>query len=146
MPKYEAHGVIKHLFDPQTFASGFTKREFVIETENGKYPQLIKFEAIKDKVEQLSQLRVGDAVNVSFDIRGSEYKERFYVQLNAWKIEADGDYQPPRDRTPQDGYRQGSQAHHQQQKQNGYQPQDNSANDMDGDEIPFRKLTNITHY
>lgn len=84
---YELTGTVKHIFDTQTFSSGFTKREFVVETEDDKYPQQIKFETVRDKTALLDQLAVGDQVTVSFDIRGNEYKERFYVNLNAWKIQ-----------------------------------------------------------
>ncbi|MBB5351996.1 hypothetical protein HNR46_002237 [Haloferula luteola] len=84
---YELTGTLKKLFDTQTFASGFTKREFVVEVPDGNYPQMIKFESVKDKIAQLDSLSIGDEVKVQFDIRGNEYKERFYVNLNAWRIE-----------------------------------------------------------
>ncbi|HEY1123587.1 MAG TPA: DUF3127 domain-containing protein [Haloferula sp.] len=88
---FELEGTLKHVYDVQTFASGFSKREFVVEVPDGKYPQMIKFECVKDKTSMLDGMRVGDAVKVAFDIRGSEYKERFYVNLNAWKLsKADG--------------------------------------------------------
>jgi single-strand DNA-binding protein len=90
MPKYELTGAVRLLHDPQTFASGFTKREFVVET-GGKYPQLIKLECVKDRVADLDKISPGDVVNVSFDIRGSEYKDRHYVNLVAWKVEATGE-------------------------------------------------------
>jgi single-strand DNA-binding protein len=83
---FELEGTLKQLFDTQTFASGFAKREFVVEVPDGKYPQMLKFECVKDKIAMLDGVRVGDPVKVAFDIRGSEYKERFYVNLNAWKI------------------------------------------------------------
>jgi len=83
---FELEGTLKHVYDVQTFASGFSKREFVVEVPDGKYPQMIKFECVKDKTSMLDSVRVGDAVKVAFDIRGSEYKERFYVNLNAWKL------------------------------------------------------------
>ncbi|MCW1885791.1 DUF3127 domain-containing protein [Luteolibacter flavescens] len=83
---FELEGTLKHLFDTQTFASGFAKREFVVEVPDGKYPQMLKFECVKDKISMLDGVSVGDAVKVAFDIRGSEYKERFYVNLNAWKL------------------------------------------------------------
>jgi hypothetical protein len=35
-------------------------------------------------------MQVDDPVKVTFDIRGNEYKERFYVNLNAWKLEGLG--------------------------------------------------------
>jgi len=37
---YEMSGRIKAVFEVMTFASGFTKREFVLTTENN-YPQVI---------------------------------------------------------------------------------------------------------
>lgn len=83
---FELEGTLKQLFDTQTFASGFAKREFVVEVPDGKYPQMLKFECVKDKIAMLDGVRIGDQVKVAFDIRGSEYKERFYVNLNAWKI------------------------------------------------------------
>ena len=83
---FELEGTLKQLFETQTFASGFAKREFVVEVPDGKYPQMLKFECVKDKIAMLEGVKIGDPVKVAFDIRGSEYKERFYVNLNAWKI------------------------------------------------------------
>ncbi len=87
---FELNGTLKVLEDLQTFASGFTKREFVIEVPDGKYPQMVKFETVRDKIEQLDSLNIGDELKVTFDIRGNEYKGRYYVNLNAWKIESSG--------------------------------------------------------
>ncbi len=84
---FELTGTLKVLEDLQTFASGFTKREFVIEIPDGKYPQMVKFEVVRDKISQLDQVSIGDEIKVTFDIRGNEYKGRYYVNLNAWKIE-----------------------------------------------------------
>ena len=88
---FELTGTLKHLMDLQTFPSGFTKREFVIEVQDGKYPQMIKFECVKDKTAILDGLSIGDNITVTFDIRGNECKELFYVNLVAWKLsKADG--------------------------------------------------------
>lgn len=87
---FELTGTLKVLEDLQTFASGFTKREFVIEIPEGKYPQMVKFEVVRDKISQLDQVSIGDELKVTFDIRGNEYKGRYYVNLNAWKIEGGG--------------------------------------------------------
>jgi single-strand DNA-binding protein len=100
---FELEGTLKQLFDTQTFASGFAKREFVVEVPDGKYPQMLKFECVKDKIAMLDGVRIGDPVKVAFDIRGSEYKERFYVNLNAWKItkgEGGGDGESRIERDP----------------------------------------------
>lgn len=86
---FEIAGTIKKIFDEQTFGSGFNKREFVLTIESGRFPQDIKFECVKDKVDLVSKLRPGAKVKVSFDLRGREWKENYYVNLNAWKITAD---------------------------------------------------------
>ena len=86
---YELEGTVKLIEDTQTFGSGFQKREFVVTTEE-KFPQDVKFECTKDKIELLEKVRTGDRVKVSFNIRGNEYKGRYYVNLQAWRIENGG--------------------------------------------------------
>jgi hypothetical protein len=85
---YEAKGSMKWIGDTQTFASGFTKREFVITTQHDKYPQDIKFEIVKDKCPILDQFAVGSDVTVFFDIRGNEYNGKYFVNLACWKLQA----------------------------------------------------------
>ena len=82
-------GTVKVIEATQTFSSGFSKRELVITTED-KYPQDVKFECTKEKIEQVDRLKEGDRVKVSFNIRGNEYKGRYYVNLQAWKVESAG--------------------------------------------------------
>ena len=83
---YEATGKLKVIFDTQTFPSGFTKREFVVTIGDDNYPQDVKFELIKDKCTWLDNFSQDQEITVSFDIRGNEYKDRYYVNLNCWKI------------------------------------------------------------
>jgi hypothetical protein len=85
---YEIAGKIKVICETQSFASGFTKREFVITTAADKYPQDLKFEVVKDRCSMLDSFQVGQEVQVNFDIRGNEYNGRYYVNLSAWKIQA----------------------------------------------------------
>lgn len=74
-----------------TFDSGFQKREFVIKTtDDGDYPQDIKFELVKDKCDFLDKYKAGDEVTVHFNIRGNEYKSKYYVNLVAWRLEGNG--------------------------------------------------------
>ncbi len=101
---YEISGKIKVLFDTQSFPSGFSKREFVITTE-GKFPQDIKLECLKEKADQLDNLQEGQAVKVRFDINGREYNGRYFVNLNAWRVEPDegGGSRSPSPPSAQDG-------------------------------------------
>ncbi len=90
MATYELEGKIKLIDELKTFSSGFTKREFVVTTEDDRFPQHIKFECVKDRCSLLDSLKEGQKIKVSFDIRGNEYNDRYFVNLNAWKIEAGG--------------------------------------------------------
>ncbi len=83
----ELEGRIIKVMDTQSFDSGFSKREFVVNTFKENYPQDIKFEVYKEKCEALNAFQAGDEVKVEFNIRGNEYNGRYYVNLQAWKIE-----------------------------------------------------------
>jgi single-strand DNA-binding protein len=101
---YELTGKIKLIQDEQTFASGFTKREMVVTVDDGRYPQDICLEFVKDKISLLDDLEPGQEVTVSFDIRGREYNGRYYNNLQGWKVvSADSDASdepPPQDDEP----------------------------------------------
>ena len=79
-------GTIKLIEEVQTFDSGFTKRVLVLTTSE-KYPQDVALEFFKDKCGLLDALKVGQVVTIAFNVRGSEYNGRYYVNLNGWKIE-----------------------------------------------------------
>jgi hypothetical protein len=85
----ELVGKVKLVRDEQTFASGFTKREFVITTEE-KYPQDISFELLKENGSLITSYSPGDRIKVFFDIRGREYQGKYYNSLVSWKIEGQG--------------------------------------------------------
>ena len=85
----ELVGKVKLVRDEQTFASGFTKREFVITTEE-KYPQDISFELLKENGSLLTSDSPGDRIKVFVDIRGREYQGKYYNSLVSWKIEGQG--------------------------------------------------------
>ncbi|MEM7393988.1 MAG: DUF3127 domain-containing protein, partial [Verrucomicrobiota bacterium] len=98
---FEIVGKVKLLQDPQTFNSGFTKREFVITVEDGKYPQDICFECVQEKVSLLDSVNAGDELRVSFDIRCREYNGRYFNNLQAWRIQNQAGGAPQQDGPPQ---------------------------------------------
>jgi hypothetical protein len=91
---YESSGKLKWIGTTQSFASGFTKREFVVTTAHDKYPQDLKFEVVKDKCSLLDNFEIDQEVQVSFDIRGNEYNGKYYVNLACWKLQAAGGAPP----------------------------------------------------
>jgi hypothetical protein len=87
---YDLTGKIKLIQEAKTFDSGFTKREMVVIVEDGKYPQEINIEFVQDKIALLDDLREGQEITVTFDIRGREYNGRYFNNLQGWKVEPAG--------------------------------------------------------
>ena len=69
----------------------FTKREFVIEFSEQNFTNVAVLQCTNKKCEELNKYLIGDYVKVSFNIRGSKWvkdgKERYFSNLEAWKIE-----------------------------------------------------------
>jgi single-strand DNA-binding protein len=98
MATFTVEGTIKEIAEEQVFPSGFSKREFVVTVPDDKYPQDIKFDALKDRAAMLNGFEKGHDVSVTFDLRGREYNGRHFVDLVAWKLErkeGDGSTQEP---------------------------------------------------
>lgn len=89
-------GKIKEIFDTQHINDRFSKREFVIEyADNPQYPQLIKFEIVKDRCEMLDDFKAGEDVDVHFSIRGRAWTNhqgatQYFNTLQAWRLERAG--------------------------------------------------------
>jgi len=96
MSNISKEGEIIAIDETIEFDSGFTKREFVIKTtDDGEYPQDIKFELVKDKTALVDKYKLGDKVTVHFNVRGREYNGKYYVNLVAWKLDGQGAEQNP---------------------------------------------------
>lgn len=131
---YEASGKLKWIGTTQSFASGFTKREFVVTTAADKYPQDLKFEVVKDKCSVLDPFELGQDVQVSFDIRGNEYNGKYFVNLACWKIQGGGGASAK----PSGGARESSA--HQSSATSSSEPSAadlRGSDDFDDDESPF---------
>lgn len=88
---FEIIGTIKEIFQPMTFGSGFTKREFLVTTEDD-YPQDIKFQCVQERVNQLEMLQVGERVKVVFRIRCRPWDNptkgmQYFTDLEAYRVE-----------------------------------------------------------
>jgi hypothetical protein len=93
MADYEFTGTVKKVGDIQTFPSGFTKRELVVTSEEGRFPQTIPFEFLKEKGDQLDGIKESDRVAIHFDLSGREWTSpkdgtvKYFLSLTAWKID-----------------------------------------------------------
>lgn len=84
---YEMEGVLHKKYDTESKTQTFQAREFVVKTEE-TYPQFIKFQLTQDRCGLMDQYNDGDKLKVHFDLRGREWNEKFFTNLQAWKIEA----------------------------------------------------------
>ncbi|MCA6067199.1 DUF3127 domain-containing protein [Chryseobacterium sp. RG1] len=87
----ELQGTVKKIFDAQTFASGFQKREMVILTQE-QYPQPINIEFLSDKIGLLDNLKEGENVKVGINIRGREWvspqgETKYFNSITGWRVE-----------------------------------------------------------
>lgn len=73
-----------------------TKRELIVEyAENVQYPEILKFEGIQDRCKLLDNIKVGDSVDVHFNLKGRPHtdktgKKNYYNSLQFWKIDLVG--------------------------------------------------------
>ena len=99
---YEMTGTVKVIMETKTSASGtFSWREFVLTSEEDRYPQDVLFRVVKDRCTALDGIAVGERLKVAFDIRGREYQGRYFVNLEAFRLDRmDGTEAPPEDMPP----------------------------------------------
>jgi Domain of unknown function (DUF3127) len=85
---------IIEIFETTKVTDTFRKREFVVEySENPQYPEYIKFEFIQDKCDLLDNYRVGDEVDIQFNLKGRKWTDpqgvvKYFNTLQAWRIES----------------------------------------------------------
>ena len=82
---FEITGKLHKKFETQQKTDSFKAREFVIETD-GDYPQFVKFQCTQDRCAIVDNFEEGNMITVSFDLRGREWQDKFFTNLNAWKI------------------------------------------------------------
>jgi hypothetical protein len=83
----EIEGKLHKIFPSERKSDSFQTREFVIEIEDGNYPQVIKFQLVQDKCSVLDDYAEGGRVRVHFNLRGREWQGKFLTNLNAWRLE-----------------------------------------------------------
>ncbi len=94
----ELSGKIKKIMEPQTFDSGFRKRELILTTQEN-YPQDISIEFLQDKISLLDSLKEGEDVKVSINIRGREWinpqgEAKYFNSIVGWRLEKIQDQAP----------------------------------------------------
>lgn len=83
---YQATGRLHKVFDTEQKTASFQAREFVIEIADGQFPQMVKFQLTQDRCTLIDDYAEGDQITVDFDLRGREWNDRYFTNLNAWRI------------------------------------------------------------
>lgn len=90
----EIKGKVYEVSATQQVTESLKKRELILEyIENPQYPEYLKFEAIQDRCALLDNVKVGDDVEVFFNLRGRPWtdktgKKTYFNSLQLWKINA----------------------------------------------------------
>lgn len=88
----ELRGKVHEIGAVQQVSETFKKRDLIVEyAENPQYPEFLKFEAIQDKTALFDNLKVGDDVDVSFNLRGRAWTNKegvtsYFNSMTVWRI------------------------------------------------------------
>lgn len=102
---YTAKGVLHQKYDTEQKSGTFTTREFVLKVEGNKpeYPEYIKFQMIQDRCELIDNINEGTEVEVCFDLKGKAWNDKWFTNLQAWKVQPVGNVHKKKDEPPAAG-------------------------------------------
>lgn len=88
----EIKGKVHEVSPTAQVTDSLKKRELIVEyIENPQYPEYLKFEAIQDRCNLLDNIRVGDDIEVFFNLKGRPWtdkagKKSYFNSLQLWKV------------------------------------------------------------
>lgn len=88
----EIKGKVHEISPVTTVSDKFKKRELILEyVENPSYPEFVKFEANQERVALFDTVKVGDQVELSFNLRGRPWTDKmgkvvYFNTLVVWKV------------------------------------------------------------
>ncbi|HET8830363.1 MAG TPA: DUF3127 domain-containing protein [Pelobium sp.] len=102
----DVKGKVHFVSDVINVTETFRKRELVVEfAENPQYPEFVKFEAIQDRVSLMDDIKVGQDVEVFFNLKGREWtnkqgEKQYFNTLQLWKVNVLGTAEAGSQSTP----------------------------------------------
>lgn len=88
----EIKGKVHEVSPTTQVTDSLKKRELIVEyVENPQYPEYLKFEAIQDRCALLDNVKVGDDVEVFFNLKGRKWTDKtgkvvYFNTLGLWKV------------------------------------------------------------
>lgn len=88
---FKMSGVVKLVTPKVQVSEKLSKRTIVVEDVTSMYPQPIEFTLINDKCALVDNTKIGQQVEVSFNLKGREYhspsgETKYFNTIEAWKI------------------------------------------------------------
>lgn len=80
-------GTLIKVFDTEIKSDKFKTRDFVIQTLDERWPQVVKFQLTQDKVHLIDACIPGEEVAVTFGLVGRVWNDKYFTNLNAFKVE-----------------------------------------------------------
>lgn len=80
-------GTVVEVSQTQKISDKFQKRIIVVTDKDEKFPQNVPFTFTQDKVSLLDKVSPGSTVEIAYNLRGSEYKGKWYSEIQGWKID-----------------------------------------------------------
>jgi hypothetical protein len=74
--KFDLTGKLHKVSPTQVISEKFSKREFVLECENGKYNEYVKCEVINDNIKFLENVEIGYHINAKCYIKGRYFQKK----------------------------------------------------------------------
>lgn len=86
---FEITGTLVKKYETETKGESFRVRDFVIKAnDGGQYDNFVKFQTTQDRTGIIDDFNEGDELKVHFDLRGRQWQDKYFTNLNAWRVEA----------------------------------------------------------
>ena len=84
-------GTLTHISETKDVgkAKPYLKRTFALTDPDAKeeWPNWFVFEIGGTNVDKIAEHKVGDVVTVSFNLKGRQWQDKWFANVEAWKIE-----------------------------------------------------------
>ena len=86
---YEITGTLVKKYETETKGESFRVRDFVIKAnDGGQYDNFVKFQCTQDRTAIVDDIDEGTEIKVHFDLRGRQWQDKYFTNLNAWRVES----------------------------------------------------------
>lgn len=91
----QIEGTLKKKFEITQHGASFRKMEFIVKTEDEKYPQLIKMQVVQDKIEKINEIPEGTKAKWFFNLKGRDWENKkgetiYFNSIEVWRFETTG--------------------------------------------------------